>query len=266
MNSVFDTDNGRGYIRSDVFIGGKDIVFTKQPDSQRNDCYSLNLELLTMPQPLEASVDSVAESQFTRLKMCGTSYEAIVHDGLAMTMLHPVQSPGAYEMRLAVRNAGEQNTQQVGSVHQLVMVPDWRSMPSVFGLRVQSAKVPDSVARPKQPGETEKNMMLAYRPASAGDPAVRIFTPGDEMQFIAQITNIADAAAEIHVRRTDGDTVTEVYSGKVDGIREGAVSGRYEIDASAPAGDYDLHLVVTGKDGSGQPYTGSADLDFSLRK
>jgi VWFA-related protein len=283
MNSVFDAENGRGYIRSDVFIDGKDIVFTKHPDSRRNDCYSLNLELLTLPQPIDAGVETLAESQFTRLEMCGTSYEAIAHDGLAVTMLHPVASAGAYEMRLAVRNAGEQNAihslapaprllereegeQPVGSVHQLVIVPDWRSTPSVFGLRVQSTKVPDSVARPKLPGETDKNMTLAYRPASAGDPSVRTFSPGDALQYLAKIANISEAAAEIHLTRTDGETMTEIYTGKVDAIHDGDVSGRYTIDDAAPPGNYDLHLVVTGKDASGQPYTGSADMDFDLRK
>ena len=97
-------ENGRTYIRSDVFVAGKDIAFTRYPDKQRNDCYSLGLEFLTLPQPVDTRLDAHAESEITRLKLCGSAYDQIAQNGLAVTMLHPVNRPGGYQMQMAVRN------------------------------------------------------------------------------------------------------------------------------------------------------------------
>jgi len=114
-----------------------------------------------------------------------------VRIGAVLIDQNAIHSPGP-SPRLLSRDEG---AQPVGSVHQLVIVPDWRSTDSVFGLRLQAAKVPASVLLLKLSGATEKNIMLAYRPASSGDLSVRTFSPGDTMQYLAQIANIWDAAA-----------------------------------------------------------------------
>lgn len=215
--------------------------------------------------------------------MCGTSYEEIAHHGLAVTMLHPVDKPGGYQMRMAVRNVGEdagqsgpsladgvkrlqihqEHEQSVGSAHQLVEVPEWWSAPSLFGLRVQPEKLPDFVVRPRMPGETDRNMTLAFRPAVAEDPAIRRFRPGEKLQYDAHMVNVTDAAAKIRIAHADSDV--EIYSAEAESVREGAVSGTYTIDATLASGSYDLQLNVTGKDAKGLPYRGVEEIDFEVQ-
>ena len=285
MNSQFELDGDRGFILSFVYIAGKDIVFTPHADSRRNDCYAIHLEFLTLPQPIDATVETLAESQISSLEMCGTSYEAIARDGLAVTMLHPVQKPGGYQMRLAVRNvdattaapslsqkqrtltARFDDARPVGSAHQLVVVPDWSTAPSLFGLHVESDKLPDSVSRPRLPGETDKNMTLAYRPAASGDPALRIFKPGDRIRYQAQLTNVTGVKAEMRITRAGAGDATVIYQGPVDEIAESKLSGIYTLDPGTPPGDYDLQLGVGGvRKAANQLFQSVLDVEFEVRQ
>jgi len=161
--------------------------------------------------------------------------------------------------RLVIREEGDQ---PVGSAHQLVEVPEWWSAPSVFGLRVESEKLPDSVERPRMAGETDRNMTISYRPAVAEDPSIRHFRAGEKLQYEARFVNVTDGAAEIRIVRADSDVL--VYSGKAESVNEGVVSGSYVIDGSLPPGSYELQLVVTGQDAKGQLYRGSEEIDFDL--
>jgi hypothetical protein len=280
MNSQFDIEEGRAYIRSFVYINGKDIDFSRHLHPPRIDCYTLKLEFLTLPQPIDSQAETLAESQLTNLEMCGPTYDEISHNGLAVTMLHPIDKPGGYQMRMAVRNTGDYDTislpdprqpkrlqlrlesvQSVGSMQQLVIVPDWHREPAVFGLRVQREKIAASVVRPRATGETEKNMTLAYRPAFAGDPSLRHFHPGEQLLYEAQIVNVTEASAEIAIMRSDSETA--LYKGAAV-VQAGVVSGAYPIGRDLPPGHYYLQLTATGNSPDG-PYRGTAEIDFELQ-
>jgi VWFA-related protein len=261
MDSRFETENGHTYIRSDVLVAGKDIALTPYPDIQRDDCYTLGLEFLTLPQPVDTRLDTHAESEITRLKLCGSAYKQIAQNGLAVTMLHPVNRPGGYQMSMAVRNIGSERG-AVGSAHQFVVVPDWLKAPAVFDLRLYAGSAPKSIPRPRLKGETDKNMSLAYRAAREEDPALRQFRTGETAHYSSQFANIEEAGAEFRISRSGEDAV--VASGKGTIEAAGEVSGVFPVDNNLPPGTYDLRLFVTGKDSSGKPYMGSESIDFAV--
>jgi hypothetical protein len=163
---------------------------------------------------------------------------------------------------LVIRAEGER---PVGSAHQLVVVPEWWSAPSVFGLHVQSGKLEAPVVRPRMAGERDRNMTLTYRPAAPGDPAIRSFRPGETLQYDAQIANITDPTAEIRITRADSDPATAVYTAKAGTVHDDAVSGTYTIENSLPPGSYDLQLIVNGKAANGRPYNGLETVAFDCR-
>ena len=280
IDSRFQTENGRTYIRSDVFVAGKDIAFTRYLDNQRNDCYSLGLEFLTLPQPVDARIDALAESEITRLKLCGSAYEQIVRNGLAVTMRHPVNIPGGYQMQMAVRNIGDaepaglhsigapstltlRENGAVGSAHQFVMVPDWLADPAVFGLHLYAGNEPKSVPRPRLKGESDKNMSLAYRAAAEDDPAVREFRPGETAHYSLQFANIQEVHAEFQITRS-GQEITAVASGTGTVEAARAIIGDFPVSNNLPAGTYDLRLFITGKDSRGKAYAGSESIGFEV--
>jgi hypothetical protein len=280
MDSRFQTENGGTYIRSDVFVAGKDIAFTRYPDNRRNDCHSLGLEFLTLPQPVDARIDALAESEITRLELCGSAYEQIARNGLAVTMRHPVNIPGGYQMQMAVRNIGDtepaglhsigasstptlRQNGAVGSAHQFVMVPDWLADSAVFGLVLYAGNQPKSVPRPRLEGESDKNMLLAYRAASEDDPAVRKFRTGETAHYSLQFANIQEAHAEFRITRSGQDDAP-VASGAGTVEAAGTIIGDFPVGNNLRSGAYDLRLFVTGKDSRGKAYAGSESIGFEV--
>jgi VWFA-related protein len=269
MAAEFHLKDGRPYIRSFVFVAGKDIVFTHHPN-QAAGCGAFHLELLTVPQPIDTTVNDLMESQVVAFEVCGASYQTMAKDGVAITMLHPVEKPGGYEMRLAVRNVPEnhvasslthslitreENEQPVGSAHQLVVVPDWRTAPAFFGLRIRTGTIPASVIPPKIAGQTDRTSTLECRPAVPGDAALRIFHPGEKLEYHAEAANLADPEAQLRITQSG----VQIYAAK------SSLAGTWPIPATLPPGAYDLELTVTGKDHKAPNYTATQSIDFTVQ-
>jgi VWFA-related protein len=271
MATGFYLKDGRPYIRSFVFVAGKDIAFTRHPD-QAAGCGAFHLELLTVPQPIDSTVNDLMESQVVGFEVCGASYQLMAKDGVAITMLHPVEKSGGYEMRLAVRNVPEnhvasslthssglmtreENEQPVGSAHQLVVVPDWRAAPAFFGLRVRAGAIPASVTPPRIAGQSDQTSTLECRPAVPGDAALRIFHPGEKLEYHAEAANLTDPEAQLRITQSGA----QIYAAK------SSLAGTWLIPATLPPGAYDLELTVAGKDARAQRYTATQSTDFTLQ-
>jgi len=279
LNSQFDLAGDKAFIRSFVDIDGKDIVFQPVADAARKDCSIVNLEVLTLPQPVDWNVEMLSESQMTSLEVCGSAREQMQHDGLAITMLHPVTKPGAYQMRLAVRNlpglvvsddrsltaapkhlmTRAESDPPVGSAHVLVQAPDWSTKPALFGIRLQSARQPVSLFQQRSGSPKANSMMLGYRSGSQGDPAVRHFQPGETFYFNAKLANVTGAQAEIRIWHADeAGAQQEIYSGAAT-IASGGTGGSYRIPESLAPGTYYLRIIAKG-----EGFQASEDIDFTV--
>ncbi|HLM57202.1 MAG TPA: VWA domain-containing protein, partial [Pyrinomonadaceae bacterium] len=121
-------------------------------------------------------VDQINRTESVRAK--DAALRSILADGLVYVMRVPVRKPGAYQLRVAVRDAA---TEKVGSASQYIEVPNLgKKRLALSGIILTSS--PD--ARAPAPEGGIGNPALR-------DAALRRFTPGGSLDYTVDIFNAA---------------------------------------------------------------------------
>jgi VWFA-related protein len=116
MTSLFANDKSTGsFIRSMVYLNPGDLKFTTEGDGKR----SAKLHLWSILFDVDGRVVQQVEEDRT-LKLSAKDFERAAHDGLVYQLDVPAKQPGAYQLRVAVRDTG---SARLGSAAQLVEVP-----------------------------------------------------------------------------------------------------------------------------------------------
>jgi VWFA-related protein len=118
LTTLFGSDQATGpFMRSLIYVDARDLSFTTESDGTRKATVDMAIALLgdggaLVGQPLTSS---------QTVKVSGEKYERTLEDGLVYILDRPMKQPGAYQLRIAVRDAA---TQQTGAASQFVEVPD----------------------------------------------------------------------------------------------------------------------------------------------
>ena len=116
MTSLFANAKPTGsFIRSMVYLNPADLVFATESDGKR----SAKLHLWSILFDVDGRVVQQVEEDRT-LKLAAKDFERAAHDGLVYQLDVPAKQPGAYQLRVAVRDTG---SSKLGSAAQLVEVP-----------------------------------------------------------------------------------------------------------------------------------------------
>ena len=117
MTSLFANTKSTGsFIRSMVYLNPSDLKFSTETNGSR----SAKLHLWSILFDVDGRVIQQVEEDRT-LKLSPKDYERAAHDGLVYQLDVPAKKPGAYQLRVAVRDAG---SAKLGSASQLVEVPE----------------------------------------------------------------------------------------------------------------------------------------------
>ena len=174
--------------------------------------------------------------------------------GIRFAMLLPVEKPGSYYIRVAVR---DKESGKTGSAYQFVEIPD----PGKKGLALSNIFM--------IPGADDLNWLLSDTASESADglffpvfhaeevrsPALRTYTVGDAIQILAMLYNAEEkaiAGSEVEMQFVlykdgneylrSGRPVGLGRAGNLDGI---PISLRFTMGTDIPPGDYALQLVVT---------------------
>jgi VWFA-related protein len=117
LNTLFGNDAKLGsFVHSFLHIKTKDLKFTDGPDGTHKTTF----EVLAMSFGVNGNpVDRIAGNYTLTLK--GDSYKKVLEEGFVYEFMFPVKKPGAYQMRVALRDSA---TSKVGSANQFIEVPD----------------------------------------------------------------------------------------------------------------------------------------------
>ena len=116
MTSLFANAKPAGsFIRSMVYLNPADLVFATESDGKR----SAKLHLWSILFDVDGRVVQQVEEDRT-LKLAQKDFERAAHDGLVYQLDVPAKQPGAYQLRVAVRDTG---SSKLGSAAQLIEVP-----------------------------------------------------------------------------------------------------------------------------------------------
>ncbi|HLK68324.1 MAG TPA: VWA domain-containing protein [Bryobacteraceae bacterium] len=245
------------FITGLLHFEAKDLTFSDQPDGWHKG--TIDVVAVTFGDQGQ-TVDSSARSFNITLK--GDAYQKALNEGLFFQLRHPVKTPGYYQLRVAVR---DESSQQVGSANQFIEVPDVSKNLTLSSLMV-AKEMPES----KPAATTGEGQVAQMDPK--GNPAVRVFKPGDSLAYVYQVLNAQSDPAkhddlEFHTRLyRDGQ---QVYEGKPAPLQTVSqqdpkhivCAGAMKLGPKLVPGDYVLQVIVTDKSNEKRAATQSIDFE-----
>jgi VWFA-related protein len=261
LTPLFTNGPKGSYLNTMLFIDGKDLQFTDEPDGWHKAV--IDIVAVTFGDNGQA-VDSSNRTYTIRAKE--DAYQK-AREGLVYAVSHPVGKPGAYQMRVVVRDA---TSEQVGSASQFIEAPDVGKGRLTLSSVIVKAQEQANPATPDHPeGQVAANNIM-------GSAAVRQFKKGDQIMYGYEILN-----AELDGnRQTQLESQTrlfrdgqQVYEGKANPLpmnsqqdpKRLVAGGTMKLGAQIAPGDYVLQVTVTDKLAKEKFRTATQWMDFEVQ-
>jgi VWFA-related protein len=265
LTSLFSHAAASGpFINSLLYFDPRELRFTDEPD----DWHKAVIDIVAMTfGDAGQSVDTIDKTWTIRVR--GDEYRNVLKQGMVYSVHVPMKKPGAYQMRVVLRDA---TSGQVGSASQFIQVPDidtGRLALSGIVLRGEAGQ-----ARPAGPGHADGEESAGIDPR--GTPAVRIFKPGTTITYGYQILNAHEDSArkpELEVQMRLFREGEQVYVGHPlpvstqgqDDPKRLVGAGRMQLGTSLVPGDYVLQVIVTDKLAKEKFRVATQSMDFEIQ-
>jgi VWFA-related protein len=289
MSSVFGYDPERSsFTESILHIDSRDITFVRQPDGT----YKASFQIMTATFGDNGSAVDEATRGYS-IVVSEANLDRTYRSGLIYVVTLPVKKPGAYQLRMAVRDS---ESARVGSANQYIEVPDIKKKRLTLSGIILSASVPPSAT-----AVTSTNVPSggAINPASASSPpdsaagasapsategpkdhtlasqAIRRFQQRQVLSYGYYIYNARLDSShrpqlETQVRLfRDGKLI---YTGRAkpfdatgqSDLRQIAAGGEITLGTDLPLGEYVLQVIVVDKLAKSDTSLTTQWMDFDL--
>jgi VWFA-related protein len=296
LTSFFMNDATIGSrMRSVILLDASKLTFTKQPDGRRET--SLDVIAVTLGDSGQV-IDQVTRVE--KVNVSQENYERFLHEGMVYGFNVPISKPGAYILRIAVRDSA---SGRLGSASQFIEVPNVsKEKLSLSSLVIAGNNIE---GRPKTSRDLVKALLAASKsssssaaPASASaseasssitaggqgmigtedplaSPASRRFRSGMFLNFACIVYNGKEGKSKNTQYQTQarlfhdgqevfvGDAVPLDMTQQTDMTRL-VVARRLYLGTVLTPGDYILHLTVSEAGRSGNPRVATRWIDFTL--
>jgi VWFA-related protein len=275
-------------MRSVLLMDASKVTFTEQKDGQMET--TLDIIGVTLGENGEI-IDQV--SRIERIRVSPENLQRFRREGMVYGMNVPVAKPGAYLLRIAVRDAA---TGRIGSAGQYVEVPNVKSKDHlILSSLVISRNNPDGTAKRETPLELLKSVLARGSSLPATPPSTPTVVAGGEgmigtedpragpasRRFRTQMfLNFACVIYKMRKEKLlqlttqvrlyhDGQEVfigqpTPLDMSQQQDMSRLVVARRLFLGTVLEPGTYILHLTVTDASTSGRPRTATRWLDFSI--
>ena len=243
LNALFGSDMKNGsYVRSLLHVDAKDLKFTDEKDGGKKVIF----DALAMSFGDNGQVVDQLAKTYT-LTLTPDAYKRILTDGFIYHFMFPVKKPGAYQYRVAIRDA---QADTVGSASQFIEVPDLkknRLTTSSIVLENLTQAQWDGYNDPKG-GPVRSNAMA--------DTALRRVKVGGILRYGLEIYNAKlnpakqpDIQTRIRIFREgtlvlDGQQKPLEMRDQTD-MEHLKFVGALNIGQKMPPGDYVLQVIIT---------------------
>ena len=282
LTSLFANDpNASSFMRSLVYIDAHDLSFTKEPDGT----HKANLDVVA----IIFGDNGRAIDQVDRIYAIGLKdedYRRFMRHGLIYTLNVPVKKAGAYQLRLAVRDAA---TGRVGSASQFIEVPDMtKNRLALSGIilggmepaaDLRKTPVNEATALPSSSPSVSAGAVRTsetYDPQAG--PAVRRLSRGMLMDFgfviynaqLDRATNQPNLVTQVRLFR-EGQQVfagkeLPFNVGKQADLKRLVASWRLKLGMNLVPGEYVLQVIVADTLAKEKYRTTSQWIDFEIVK
>lgn len=247
LNALFGSSAKQGsFIRSLLHIRAQDMKFTDEQGGAKKavfDVLAVGFGDNGIP------IDQIGKTY--TMTMTRERYEKFMKDGFVYEFTFPINKPGAYQLRVALRDRG---SEKIGSANQFVEVPNIKKNRLILsGVYLENL----AFAEWKKLSEAQQN---SPAPKSETNPLIdtslRQFKSGTVLNYGLTIFNAKSAAgrkpeltSQIRVFR-DGKPF---YEGKPQPVtlenqtdlKEIGVVGTLSLGTQMAAGDYVMQIIVT---------------------
>jgi hypothetical protein len=255
------SDKEGSYISGLLYIDAHDLTFVKDSDLQRTA--QVDIAAVTFDQE---GVQVDGSSKTWRFRLEEKNYEEVLNSGLVYTIVVPVKKPGAYQMRVVLRDSNG----RLGSATQFVEIPDVKKGVLALSGILMSAEELQTAGG----GDVTEGAPAGKDPN--GTPAVRIFKQSTTIAYGYEILNAhtdrnKKTQLEVQTRLfRDGQQIHDGTPSAVSGDGQqdsGRLSevGRVQL-TQMPPGDYVLQVIVTDKLASEKNRIASQSMDFEVRQ
>ncbi len=271
LASVFTNDAKTGsFVQSLLHIGGRDLSFIDEPDGWHKA--TIDVLAITFDQDGKI-INEVNRTEVIRAR--ADAYDLVRRSGFSYSINVPVKQAGAYQLRVAVRDA---KSERAGSANQFIEVPNLKkNRLAISGVVIAGAAKPaaqiqnSKVGSAQSPSEgttsaanstnskTGDKMTAtdAEIAAAQATPAVRRFRRGTQIDYAYLIYN---ARLDERTRQPQLETQLRLYrDGEVVfagrstaypidkqlDFKRLPAFGRLQLGGNLTLGEYVLQVVVT---------------------
>ncbi len=292
LTSLFHgQDEKTSYVDSLLHVDPRSFTFKEGADGWHTS--EIDLVALTFGDS-GIPVDEVNRTATIRLR--GETFQKVLKDGLVYSMRVPVKKPGAYQLRVAVRDTA---SERVGAASQFIEVPNLKkdrlalSGITIMGSDTMTArlaeaqkamegkaagKAPDSQVSKGQVNDRQVSDGQVNEPDPSGSPAVRRFRRGASVDYLYHIYNAKlDRTARVPQLQTQFRLFRDGQQMHAGPIQPFDVSdqtdkkrllywARLRLGTNLPPGEYALQVVVTDMLASEKRRTMTQWVDFEIMK
>ena len=262
LTSLFANDIKAGsFMRSILHIDARDLTFTDEPDKSHKTTFDL---LAITFGDNGVPIDQPTGHTYP-LKIPDEHYQRVLREGLVLTVSVPTKKPGAYQLRVSVRDS---TSERVGSASQFVEVPDLKkNRVAISGIVLRGTNprraatavpaVASAAAAQTPPGAdaTQTDQGIDQDPAAS--PAIRHFDRGMIVDYgfaiynahLDKATNLPQLTTQMFLFR-DGKPV---FTGKENqfkvttqtDMKRLLAGGSIQLGSNLSPGEYMFEVVVT---------------------
>ena len=243
LTSLFANDPNSGSImRSLLYIDPRDLTFNDDAGFHRT---SIDVMAITFGDN-GVPIDQIARTYQIRLP--DDDYKRILRQGLVYNVTVPVKKPGAYQLRVSLRDSA---SERVGSASQFIDAPDIKKKRLALSGLVVRGEANAKVSAPNA---------SATEGREAGDAetsaAVRHFKAGNVLDYALFVYNAkldTTSHPQLMVQMKLFRDGTEVFTGKESKLNPGTqtdmqrlmAGGAIQLGTDMTPGDYVIQIMVT---------------------
>ena len=275
LTAIFSNVASGSFINALLYFNPSDLKWSSEPDGNHTASIDVAAAAFDENGLALAPVDTTFSFQLT-----SPNYDEALKKGMVYSLHVPVNKPGPYLVRAAVRDPA---TEGSGSDQQYVEVPDIGSgRLALSGIVLQGSALQASPEPPQSAPTAGPVQRTAPGEDATGGAASRSFRRGDSLIYGYEIFNAqpggkntgAGQHPELEVETRMFHDGKQVLDGKTMLVNAAAPSdpqrlpaaGRLSLGRDMSPGEYVLQVIVTDKLAKGKFSTATQSMDFEIEQ
>jgi VWFA-related protein len=225
-----------------LHVGGENLIFAKEANGARKG----NFEVLAYTFDSSGRVIDRIAKIYT-LNINENDYQKLVRQGLVYNMNVPIKKPGAYQLKIALRDTA---SGKIGSAGQFIEIPKVeKGELSLSGILLQNFTEGEWKARMQKTSATNPSAERFDNLGIQTDTATRQFKPGTLLSFAYEIYNVKPGAqleSQMRLFR-DGKLIFEGNKEPLPFAERKVEQGLLTLGKELTPGSYVLQILVSDK-------------------